>query len=690
MRYRILIRLFLIAAILAVFWPLHNYDFSWDDRVNIYENPYLTSFSLSNTLVFWQESYRSLYIPLTYSIWSILSWFSQFYPLEPYGQNPHIYHSANIIFHVLNTLLVFSILKIVLTRFVGDEKNSRISPQLWVDIGAGFGALTFAIHPIQVEVVSWNTGMKDLLCGIMVFTAIRGYLLFAIASRDKEQANSPNHASSTYITFQYILASVAFTLALLAKPVAVMVPAVLLILDLFVVKRPVFKSATALAGWFMLSVLFAFITKSAQQSVAMEVVSPLWARPFIAGDAVAFYIYKLVLPLQLGIDYGRNPAFVLQQWWIYVTWLVPLVLIAGASLCKNRKLLFVAIGIFLVFLFPVLGFVPFIFQITSTVADRYLYIPLLGVGLMVSWIIVDRKSIFLILLIFPVIMLFAVRSSSQLQTWKNDYELYVNAIKVNPDSIFAYYGLGTTLVLEGKFKESLPYFYKALPISRNPERVHSNIGAALVELGKMDEAASHFNQAIKLTPDDIDLRNNLVVVLFKQGKRGEAIYNLKAITMLQPGDVKVLNRLGIALAEQGELEEAEKYYKRAIRIQPDFADVYINLGINFGKQGKLQEALNAFNKAISYQPDNVRAYVNLGITLKLLKKPQEAVAKFKKAIELQPDDAVAHYNLGIVLSNQGKQNEAVFHYSEALRIQPDFENVKRRLEIALSKSRGGS
>src|SRR5437870_4658227 len=318
-RKRLVIGL-LIALPLAVFWQTRNFYFVWDDEVNVAKNPYLTALTLSNVKQFWQKPYESLYIPITYTVWAGIAPFARLSTGSYYADelNPKPFHLTNLALHILNTFIVFTILAMLVRN----------------DWAACAGALFFALHPVQVEPVAWITGMKDVLSSLLSLVAIWQYLSYSKAkmslaltgSNKRGKSNSDPEKTAKLegkAKLHYIAATAVFIAAMLAKPTAVVTPAIALLLDYWALKRPLRDSALALAGWLVLAIPLVVGTKLAQPESELEFVTPLWARPLVAADALAFYLYKLSLPLSVAPDYGRVPELVIEKKWIYFTWAVP-------------------------------------------------------------------------------------------------------------------------------------------------------------------------------------------------------------------------------------------------------------------------------------------------------------------------------------------------------------------------------
>ncbi|MDI6828380.1 MAG: hypothetical protein QME62_07855, partial [Armatimonadota bacterium] len=179
----------------------------------------------------------------------------------------------------------------------------------------------------------------------------------------------------------YLAAMLCFVLAMLAKPSAVAVPVTAWLLDYLILKRTLKQSIISILPWIVLSAPFIVIGKLIQPDIQVRFVPQLWQRFFVAGDALAFYLYKLIFPLSLGPDYGRTPEYVLGNWWGYATWIAPCLVALLAWTRRNKEPWFSAFCVMVASLLPILGFIPFVYQTYSTVADRYLYFPMLGFSL---------------------------------------------------------------------------------------------------------------------------------------------------------------------------------------------------------------------------------------------------------------------------------------------------------------------
>ena len=636
--------LLLLAIItLIVFSRVPGHEFvSWDDRDHVYENPYMNPVTSSSILHFWKKPHD---FALTYTFWAIQAKFAKTATQDSVGStlNPHIFHIFNLIFHILSVLIVFLILKILF-------KHN------WAAFG---GALFFAIHPVQVESVAWVTGLKDVLSGFLSLMAVWQYILYV------KRSNKQLH---------YILSAVLFILAMTAKPTAVIVPVVILILDYWFFKRPLKKSIILLIGWVIISLPMIILAVSGQPTVRMKYIAPLWARLFIVGDTIFFYLYKLVLPFSLGIDYGRSPELVIKHGWVFFTWLIPFGLVVLLWLNRKRKpWLLISAGIFITSILPVSGLVPFLFQNFSTVADRYIYFAMLGPVFALTWFFSRnwrKKPI--IIISFLILILLGMRCWDQTRYWENSSILFKRGLDVNFNSSDSHYNLGVVLVKQGKNKEAITCYSNAIRIKPDFVQVYNNMGLVLEKLKRYKEAISYYSNAIRLKPGFSKVYNNMGLVLYRQGKYEEAVAcYLKAIR-LNPAYTIALFNMGVALEKQGKYISAMTYYSEALQIKPGFYQASCNLGSVLERQGKIKEAITYYSNTLKINPEYELARNGLKSALKKQGRSKEYISNYFKSLKIEPEGAQAYIRQGTFFQKQGKYQEAIANYSRAIQIKPDY------------------
>ncbi len=635
----------LIIITLAIFIQTLSFEFvAWDDNMHVYENPYMNPVTSGSFLHFWKKPHD---FALTYTLWAIQAKQSKLSIIKDEYQiqfSPYLFHLSNLIIHLLSVLIVFSILKILV-------KNN------WA---ACTGAVLFAIHPVQVEPIAWITGLKDVLSGFFSFAAVWQFLLFRKiktsphSGTDKQDTNlSGQKLKISRKYFHYILATLAFILAMISKPTAVVVPAVVFLLDHLILKHQLKQNLPAILFWLVLAIPMAVLAKAAQPDTLIEYVTPILKRPLIFTDTIVFYLNKLIMPITLGVDYGRTPEFVLKQGYIYFIWLIPF----GLALLlwrwrKKKPWLLASAGIFIASILPVSGLIPFAFQNISTVADRYLYFAILGPALALSFFIFHyRKKKIIKITVILFLAIIGMRSIFQAQYWKNTSALFSHALEVNPDSFAAYNNLGNDFKRKGAIIEAGRHYKEALKFKPYSDNAHNNLGLVLADLGRNKEAVPHYLQALKSNPN-----------YFK------AHFNL-----------------GITLEKLGKINDATFHYLEAVKIEPLFAQPYNNLGIIYARQRKFKESIKYFSQAIKIKPNFAKAEFNLGNIFTMQGNYNKAIIQYTEALRINPSYAEAHNNLGSVLEQNGRISEAISHFSAALRIFPQYKDAQNNLNRVLKK-----
>jgi tetratricopeptide (TPR) repeat protein len=635
----------LILVTLVVFWQVHSYEFVlWDDGLHVFENPYLQSLTFDNILAIWRKPYAELYIPLTYTLWALTAAVSRGVSANPPGGfllDPRFFHTLNLLVYLLNVLVVWRIVRLLLGRLAPRPSLTQVE---WA---AGAGALLFAVHPVHVEAVAWVTGFKDVLFGLLACVAVWQYLVYARGDGDPPASGTPARGKAPWSLGHYWLATGAFVLALLAKPAAVVVPLVVGVLDIWGWPQTWRHRRPALLVWLVLAVLWGLLASQVQPPASGAFIPPLWARLLIAGDTVSFYLYKLGVPVWLGPDYGRTPQVMLAQPWLWLTALVPWGLAAWLWYKRLRvPWLVAAAGVFVASLLPTLGLVPFAFQAFSTVADRFMYIALLGPAFVLAWGLAQSRQRWLVVGGVVVLGVLGILSARQTGYWHNSTSLFEHELTVHPGSSVAYNTLGMVLAAQNRHAEATRYY----------------------------------TEAVRLWPGNTDAHNNLGNALHRQGKTQEAIPQYMEALRLKPNYAAAYNNLGMALADQGHLAEAISYYTQALYFQPAYPRAHYNLGNALREQGKPQEAMEQYTEALRLRPNFAEAHNNLGATLADQGRVVEAMNHYTAALQLRPSYVNAHYNLGVLLTEQGRLAEARQHFSEVLRLDPNHAGVHEFLK----------
>jgi len=517
--------LLLLIATVLVFGRITTNDFTyWDDAGTIHHNPRLNPPTLKNVFWYWGHSELGLYIPVTYTVWGVLASAARLDSPDEFdiALNPWLFHAASLLVHVGSVLLVFQILR----RVIGWDGPSFV------------GALLFAIHPLQTEAVAWASGLKDVLCGFFALLAIWEYMKFL----DEPAAHRRLH---------YAAALLAFMLSMLSKPTGMLTPLLAGIITYWGMRRPARQLLITLGPWLILSAACGALAKYIQPALGVP-VTPLWTRPLIAGDALTFYLRKLVAPINLSIDYGRRPGDVMQHSLVYLTWIVPAVLALWIWRVRKIQPILVAAGLlFLAGLLPVLGLAPFLMQYYSTVTDHYLYLPMLGVALAAAWGLSKVEAPWRYGVCAIVLTTFAALSFIEAWYWQNELTLSQRTVAVNDRSFAGHMSLGNALVRRGRDAEAAEHFRRAVALNPNYASAYESYAKLLMRAGKMDEATQTVRKYIEAVstyphyarPDIAELYSNLGRTLLAQGKYQEAMVEFEKALRIDPNRAKAIEGL---------------------------------------------------------------------------------------------------------------------------------------------------
>ena len=643
----------LLLAVAVVHGQVVGYQFlDYDDNINIYENPLLKNLTLGNLLRFWQRPYEGLFIPITYSVWALLVKISALLPAANGTLfNPQLFHAANLMVHGANTVIVFFLL-----RTFGHR-----------DWPAVAGALLFALHPLQVEAVSWVTGFKAVLWGLMALLTL---WLYARHGRGREAEGSGQSRWSVF----YLAATVSFGAAMLTMPTAVVLPLVAAIIGVLAMARPWRQVARELWPWLLLVLPVVLVTKNSQPDSLQGFLPTLGQRFLVAGDAITFYLGKLLWPINLGPDYGRTPELVLSQVpRIYFTGLLPYLLAALLLWrCRNPRL-WAAVGVPLAVLAPVLGLLSFSFQDMSTVADRYCYLAMVGPALVVARLLERAPRRLAVTTACVILTALAVLSMAQTRHWRDSMTFNAHTLAINPRSWMAFHNLGLWYLDHNQLDQAIAQYEKALVLKPNSFKAYNNLGMIYDRLGDKERAIAAYKQALVIKPNYPLVCNNLAVIYKGLKRYDEAIVYYQRALALDPEFAEVYANLGNLYRLLGKPEAAADNYRRALTLRPHNADLANDLGLLYAEEEKFTEAIACYRQAVAARPRFAEAYANMGVAYKRLGELAQAIAAFRQAIGQDPELAEAYINLGVLLAETGAKDEALQMYGRAEALRPDDE-----------------
>jgi protein O-mannosyl-transferase len=681
MRFKSIVIILLFAATFLVYWNVGNCFISLDDARYITQNSHVaTGLTKDNIIWAFTKTYESNWHPLT--------WLSHMTDCQLYGLNPRGHHLTNIFFHSLNAALLF----LLLIKMTGARWRSA------------FVAALFALHPLHVESVAWIAERKDVLSGMFWMLTLLGYAYYA---------ERPNLK-------RYLLTFFAFALGLMAKPMLVTLPVIMLLLDYWPLKRTSFTeieagrsgqtprktNATTLSlliaekiPFFVLSAVSSAITFYAQKAGGS--VNPIKWIPIsfrVVNSLLSYiaYIKQMLWPAGLAIFYPLPHTLTVGQG--LAPGLLLLAISVGAvMLARKGPYFFTGWFWYIITLLPVIGLV----QVGQQArADRYTYLPLIGIFIIIAWGVPallgswkHRKSALAIFAVI-VLLLCAAATRHQVGFWKNDEALFEHAANVTNNNYVAYNILGYDFFRQKKYAEAASNFSEALrlmpddPSGRLPalspkSETLTGMGLVLTECGKADEAIAFFQKAIKIQPNYTAYKN-LGYYFLKQKKYAEAASNFsEALRIMPPDDAATLAGMGLVLTECGRSEEAIPFFQKAIKITPNYIDARLGLGDALLKLGRLDDAIEILSETAEMYPDRGDVQYSLALELGERGRINEAIQHFEAALRIDPENADIQCNLGVALVREGRLDEAIYHFEEAVRIRPDSEQARRSLQAAL-------
>lgn len=668
-----------------------NHFIDYDDPAYITANPHIRAgLTLDTAIWAFTTGHRSNWHPLT--------WLSHALDVTLFGLDPAGHHLVSLALHAANAVLLL----LALFLMTGAPWRSAVVAAL------------FALHPLHVESVAWAAERKDVLS---TFFWMLTLVLYA------------RHVARPAAATRWLTA-VALGLGLLAKPMLVTLPFILLLLDFWPLRRfggeaeaqgrrlvpppRLFREKLPLFVLVAASCIVTWVVQQRGGAVAALEAVPFGARLANASVAYVTYLVQTFWPSGLGVLYPY--AAPLPAWKVIGSCAVLAAITIGV-LKAARRAPYLVTGWFWCIgaLVPVIGLVQVGVQ---SHADRYTYVPLIGIFLMLAWGIPDLsrawryRRLALAAAALAALVGCAILTWRQVGYWRDSVTLFEHTLQVTADNYIVDNNLGAALTGQGRLDEGLRYLEEARRIRPDHAPTLSNLGVALQGKGRVQEAINLYREAVKFKPTHVEAWFNLGNALEKTGDLDGAIAAFREAAQLQPDDPAIAGRLqaavaakqrpasapqgyagaagdaladyqqGNALRDQGRLDDATAAYRAAIRLDPNFAEAHNNLGSVLGRQGRSDEAILELSKALELDPKLAAAHNNLAILFATRGQTENAAGQFAEVLRLDPRDAGAHFNLGLLLARQGKLEEAIAHYEEALKIQPDNQDARRALEHA--------
>ncbi len=670
----------LLLAVAIVFGRTVRYQFvNFDDCQYVYHNKHVLD-GLTRSGIAWAFSHFYA------SNWHPLTWISHMLDCQCYGLWPGGHHLTNVLLHAVTAVLLFLVLR-------------QMTGRLWP---AALAAAIFALHPLRVESVAWVAERKDVLSGLFFVLALWAYVAYA---------------GRPFSLVRYALVVLLYALGLMAKPILVTLPALLVLLDYWPLGRlgnfspgawglgisrvgraqrappgngllvpggardrashgaprptlplssqPERRSSTRPLAEFRpwleklpllaLSAASCVVTLLAQRET-LKTIDEISFPARIANALVAYaaYLEQMVCPVSLAALYP-HPRDGLPAWKVAGAILLLAVITLGVLRWgRRRPYLLVGWLWYLGMLVPVIGLV----QVgEQAMADRYTYLSQIGLCLLIAWVAADLVA------------------HLRCPAWAcgSAALLVLAAMAAAAWQQTAYW------------QDSEALWAHALDCNSQNYTAHYNIGCAMQYHRRLVEAAAHFHEALKIEPRHADTHVNLGLVLADCGQPAAAIAHYDKALELDHDNAAAHNNLGSALARLGRTGEATAHLRRALEIDPDYAEAHTNLGNVLLAGGQVDDAIAEFRWALRIDPDYGPVHNNLGVVLASQGRIEEAIAEYRAALKVEPDYAAAYVNLGRTLAGLGQVDEAVACYRKALQIEPASAAAHFNLADALGR-----
>lgn len=664
-----LISLFLVMVTIAVYAPVRDHDFiNFDDGLYVEDNRHvqagLTSESIKWAFSVTKSDERAYWHPLT--------WLSLMLDCQIFGVQPGYHHLSNLFYHLVNVLLLF----LVFTRMTG---------AMWK---SAFVAALFAVHPLNVDSVAWIAERKNLLSTAFWFSTMLAYVFYA---------KKPSLR-------RYLPVFAGMTAGLLAKPMLVTLPCVLLLMDFWPLNRTTFPwqkqtadkrfSKASLSRLILekipllvlsaISTLLSVISLDhSDQFIAHDTV-PMWLRVENAIVSYIQYIVKIIWPHDMTIYYPFPHEISL--WQVMGAFLL-LVAVFLLAFWLIRKRPFFAVGWlwFTGTLVPVIGIVQG--GRWPAIADRWTYIPAIGLFIIAGWggaaVLekISQKKSLKIIFTSLILLSLAVASNIQVRHWKNSITLFSHAIAITTENALAHYNLAQAFGKAGNPEQAIAHYDETLRIDNNNASAHINLANALARKGKLDQAVSHYNTALTIDPEDSYGHVNLAKTYVLLDKPDDAVTHFNIALKLNSGLDYAYVGLGNVFAGKKDLNKAVEYTLKALEINPDNTVAAENMGKLMFQQGNVTGAIQYFEKTLEIDPDNENAKTGLKQLLTLQKAINKKAPRIFQKIKSNPDDPALYVQLGSIYQSTRYYDLAMQQYEKALSIKPDMIPARYSLGI---------
>jgi tetratricopeptide (TPR) repeat protein len=663
------IAVLLTVSTIAVYWQVGGNDF-----VNYDDNVYVTNNRQVKMGLSW-ETVRWAFTSYDASNWHPLTWLSHMLDIQLFGMKAGGPHLVNVGFHIFNTLLLFWLLRYATRR-------------LWP---SALVAGLFALHPLHVESVAWVSERKDVLSTFFWLWTMLAYVYY----------------TKRPMTLRYVAIVLLFAMGLLTKPMLVTLPLALVLIDYwplerFEIRRQ--KGKISLVGTSPLRLLAekmpllmmaggsAVVTVMAQRTAM-----PAWELmdiPIRVTNAVVSYwryIWEMLWPADLAAFYPHSHKPLYAAAIVVLAFLV-VATVSAIYVGKKRKYIVMGWLWYLMTLVPVVGFI----QVgDQSHADRYTYVPLIGLFVVIAWTVAEVVERYRSLLkpvaaaAILIISVLGVLSWRQVGFWKDDVSLFRRATEVTQGNYVMLSNLGVTYSNMGELDRAEDAFRRSLQIRPNEGRTLNGLGSVMLKRQQYQQALDCFTRAVVLQPELKEVQLQTARTLMTMQRFADAEPYCRQAIKLDPYLADAHAQLGCILSETGRLEEAKAECVKAMKLDPKLALAHFNMAGVYVKQENFERAAEEYRKAIAINGD-FSTWNNLGNSLLRLGKFQEAEKSYLESIKLSPDRSDAYYNMAISLEQQGRRAEAIDAIRKALALSPENKDIRRYMDLLTSKPSQGT
>ena len=621
----------LATVVLTAYWPvLSTKALMLDDDQYLVNNYLVRNPGLANAKRFFTEvlqpsTVRGYYHPLAMvSLMADVALGAGTNNLKPF-------HITSLSLHLLNTLLVVWLFYLLFGQF-------------WLAVIVG---LFFGVHPVTIESVAWVAERKTPLAAFFGLWCLISYLLYVRRGR----------------WWQYIVCVAMFVLSVLAKPVLVLMPVLLLLLDYWPLGRLSRKTVLEKLPLFAICVLGAvvtYISQSTTASVRLPGQAGIVNVLLTLCHNIILYLRNFFWPVNLSWYYPYPKPFDLTEPMLLAGVIGTAVLIA-VLIISLRRTKVLAVG-WLFFFFAIAPAIGLIGVHPMIAADRHMYFPMIGFLMVIGWLwgrlwenrdkLLKLRRVILIVIVIAAAATQMKLTRRYLSYWSDSESIYKYMLESAPNEVILHNNLANILSGNGKTEEAIKHLEKSLELKSDSAEVYNNLGDVMCNIGRVDEGIEYYKKAIDLNP-----------------QLAAAHYNL-----------------AIALAQYGKTDEAINEYKKAIEIRPENLDTLSNLAYLLAEHSRTDEAIAYYEKTLAIEPNHIITHGRLGLALAALGKTDEAIEHFLIVLKAKPYDFEMHCNLGILFQRQGDIEQAAIQYRKTLQIKPDYKRAAELLKNLSGKN----